>query len=175
LQVGTRESDGVAPMGPFNAAGLLIRSPASASGSESWVMYNLGFQNGFFAREAKTTARSLSTLYLNATSAHAGRLRVCRLGDVVRLYHWLDGETGWTQEAYDGSTLVMGDGPQPAPGVANGVIAFARDDTAASTSLPATLDVGLMAGSWGAPLDVRGEFDYLRFRPATGVGDCTAP
>lgn len=185
VNVVNRAAPTQAPTGAYNAGGLVIRDPTSTSpGQQRWVMYNMGLQNGTFAREAKTTranpnGASLSTLFLMETTPgiHNGRLRVCRMGDTFRFFHWMPDETGWTEEAYNTAspnpTQPMGSGAgEPSPGVVPpsggnpGVIQFVRPD------LPQTLQVGLMVGNWGATSGVRGEFDYARFAEAEQASDC---
>ena len=177
LRVGRQSDIAQAPRGQYSAGGFVVRDPQStAPGGERWVMYNVGFQAGFVAREAKTTRpgspASLSTLYLmNSNSVLAGKLRVCRLGSVFHFFHQLTGETGFPEEAYVAGTTPMGNGSGEAtPGVTvGGVIRFDRPD------LPATLQVGLLAGNWASPYETRSEFDYARFAPATSLSDCTRP
>ena len=72
---------------------------------------------------------------------------------------------------YVAGTTPMGNGSGEAtPGVTvGGVIRFDRPD------LPATLQVGLLAGNWASPYETRSEFDYARFAPATSLSDCTRP
>jgi hypothetical protein len=176
LIVGRRTDVSMPPVGDYNQAGFVVRDPATTSpGGARWIMYNMGFQQNSLAREAKTTrssgGMSLSTLYLTNTpaGAHAGKLRVCRLGSVVRMFHRHPGEGAFVEEAYDGTTNVLGNGSGDAtPGVVvGGAIRFDRPD------LGPTLQVGLMVGNWGPPFDVSASFDYLRVEPAASVADCT--
>jgi hypothetical protein len=175
--VGRRTDVALPPRGTFSAGGLLVRDPAAAApGNESWIMYNIGMQTGAAAREAKTTRKgapdSLSTLYLIPTGGVlTAKLRVCRIGATFRMYHRMPNESAFVEEAYGNGTAPQGNGAGEAtPGVVpNGVIAFARPD------LPATLQVGLLAGHWEQTLETRAEFDYLRVRPVAAPADCTAP
>ncbi|HNN93180.1 MAG TPA: hypothetical protein PKI03_12960 [Pseudomonadota bacterium] len=177
LRVGRQSDMAQAPRGQFSAGGFVVRDPQSvAPGSERWVMYNIGYQSGTVAREAKSTRvgspASLSTLYLiNSNSVLSGRLRVCRLGSMFHFFHQLTGEAGFVEEAYGSGTAPMGNGAGEAtPGVVvGGVIRFDRPD------LPATLQVGLIAGNWASPYETRAEFDYARFASATSLADCTRP
>lgn len=174
------------PNAPYNAAGLLLRDPASQPGAERWVMYNLGFQDGFVAREVKTTrpgtGGSLSTLYLMEVNPPTGRvtLRACRVGSMVRFFHRMDGSPDFTEETFvtggTQDTVALGNGAfQPTPGVVlpgnpDPVIRFDRPD------LPQTLHAGLIAGVWevGAGAGVRGVFDAVRFGPAPTAASCLA-
>src|SRR2546430_3612637 len=140
-------------------------------------MYNLGFQNTAFAREAKTTrpgqSGSLSTLYLveTAPGVYSGKLRVCRVGDTFYFHHQMSGEKGWTEEAYGGNTVPMGNGAGEAtPGVtAGGAIRFQRAD------MPAAVQLGMLAGNWGAPLEARGGFGFLCLAAGWWPGGCSGP
>jgi hypothetical protein len=174
------------PIGQFNSGGFVVRDPSSAGraggsplsspiGHASWVMYNMGFQVNGFAREAKTTipgsAGSLSTLYLNATPSgvNSGRLRICRIGSTLHMYHMHAFETAWNEEALTRTTQRLGNGASmTTPGVSGGFVRFARAD------LPATLEVGVVGNAWGAPFQTRAEFDYIRFGAANQIADCTA-
>lgn len=177
VTVGRRSDIGLAPRGTFSAGGVVVRDPASsAPGSEAWVMYNIGMQTGVAAREAKSTrsgaAESLSTLYLVETGGVlTAKLRVCRLGTSVHFFHRMPGESTFVEEAFGVTTSAQGNGAsQPTPGVVpGGVIRFVRPD------LPSTVQVGLVAGHWEQTLETRAEFDYLRFRRASSIADCSAP
>jgi hypothetical protein len=177
LRIGRRSDMTLAPQGQFNAAGFVVRSPASSSpGGQRWVMYNLGMQDGALARESKSTVAnpggaSLSSLYLNDAPAGATtvRLRVCRVGNVMRFHYRFPADAGWTAEPYAaGSTRNQGNGAGTVSCISGNVLACDRAD------LPATLDVGIIVGTWSAPLEARGEFDYVRFREAQTAADCTA-
>jgi hypothetical protein len=173
VRVGRRDDLSLAPRGSFASAGLLVRDPASATGQQRWVMYNVGHQGGGIAREAKTTrpgngGASPSTLFLNTVIAGAGptgKLRVCRVGSTLRFFHQHPGESDWIEEHFDAAaTQVQPPGAGPTtPGVAGGLLRFERAD------LPATVQVGLMAGVWDAPLETLATYDDFRVRPTT---DC---
>ena len=95
-------SPGLPPTSDFNSVGLMARDPGGASGPENYVMVNVGRQDGRIAggigSETKTTVDSRSTLQLRAGS-NRGRLTLCRVGDVITAYRWLDNESGWTEIA----------------------------------------------------------------------------
>jgi hypothetical protein len=173
VHVGRRGDINTAPAASFNAAGFVIRDATSSSpGQQRWVMYNIGFQDSAIARECKTTVAnpgsSHSSLYLNNTPAATtfARLRVCRLGNTFHFFYRHPGDVSWTEEPYAAGTRVSGNGPnnqtmgQP--------VRFTRAD------LPASLQVGIMSGTWDGTQDVKGEFDYVRFSEATTLTDCIA-
>lgn len=101
------------PEANFTSAGLLVRDPSSTYEKESWIMYNIGFQNSFFGREIKATRhtngsptgnpsyndglRSLSTLYLlPAKQVTVTKLRIARVGNEIRCYYKANGK--WHEE-----------------------------------------------------------------------------
>ena len=129
----------------YHSAGLLVRDPASMSGAQNWLMYNLGYQANNLGSEGKTTVNSNSTLYLIA-GHHTGRLRVCRIGALVRMYRRWPGENSWTLEH-----------------------TFTRPD------LPATLQAGMIVNAWQAPANLQARFDYVRYGQVQTAGDCVAP
>lgn len=136
-----------APTQEFNSAGLLARDPASVTGSENWIMYNVGFQSSVerVATERKSTVDSASALFFR-DGFHSGRLAICRLGDTFRMFRRLDNENAWSEE------------PEP----------FVRSD------LPDRLQVGITANGFSAPPDITAEFDYVRFSVPSSIADCTA-
>ncbi len=169
VHVGRRNDISLAPTGQFNAAGFVIRDASSSSpGNQRWLMYNIGFQDSAVARETKTTAASLSTLYLNNTPSAVtfAQLRVCRLANTFHFFYRHPGDLAWSEETYSPSTRVSGNGPNGA--TLNQPLRFARGD------MPGQVQVGIMAGTWAAPHDARGEFDYVRFSEASSLADCTA-
>lgn len=176
VRIGRRTDMALAPTGQFNQAGFVVRDAAGTSpGAQRWVMYNIGYQDSAVAREVKTTRNgspaTLSTLYLNNTPAGSTvvRLRVCRIGSTFHFFHRHPSESAFVEEQYTATTRVSGNGASmPTPGTSSGMpLRFLRTD------LPATLQVGVMTGTWAAPHDARGEFDYVRFAPASSLADCT--
>lgn len=178
LRVGRRDDLSLPPVGSFEAAGFVLRDPASTApiGDERWLMYNLGWQAGAMAFELKTTfpdgpdpdAESQSTLMLDPVPTQAATLLVCRVGDRFRFWRRLDGEAGWTEQTpdparvwYDGADLLGGD---------LAVDGFVRPD------LPDTLQLGLMVGAWssGGGPPVRGAFDELWVGTPRDEDDCTS-
>jgi hypothetical protein len=176
VRLGTRTSISQTPSGNYSQAGFVVRNAnSSVPGNESWVMFNFGFQNGFFGREAKTTrpspgSSSLSTLFLTPATATTSdvRLRVCRVGSDFRFLHLMPGETAWTEDNWGSGTTVIGNGSGEAtPGTTQGnPIRFTRSD------LPNSLQVGLMVANWEPPFEARAEFDYLRITPVTNAQEC---
>jgi hypothetical protein len=167
--------------GSFSGAGFVVRDPASSRGQERWVMYDIGFQDSAVAFEVKTTvpgsgdsAASESTLYLNNTrqGANAALLRVCRLGSQFRFFHRYEGDAAWTEEQ------VRLSGPDPTRVIASGSESTVSDGSTLvfdRPDMPQAVQVGLMVGVWAPdPGGTRGEFDYVRFGPATSSDDCTA-
>ena len=148
LRVGRISDAGQWPRGLFNSAGFVVRDPASASNKENWIMYNIGYQYTGLGRETKTTRNSYSILELIdiPTAANTGKLLICRVGNIFRMYHWLAHETGWVAE----------DAPRE----------FKRDD------FPATVQVGLTINAYETPRETRAEFDYVRFSKPISFDDC---
>ena len=182
VRVGTVADIDVAPLGGFNSGGFLVRDPASHDpdalddhGGESWLMYNIGNQAGFWGSETKTTfpdgpdldAESQSTLFLTPVGELAGRLRVCRVGDAFRFFRSLDADGGaWTEEAMTWDNLASNGAGLPGDDFhAEG---FVRRD------FPAEVQVGLVANRWndGPGSPVRVEFDFVSFRRPGPGGDC---
>lgn len=121
------------PTGWFNAAGLLVRDGASATG-ERWIAYNLGYQDNAVGTEAKVTVDGFSDLQLQSTSGVNGAaLAVCRVDDTFYTFRLLDGASAWEQTR----TLI-----EPA-------------------SFPAQVQVGPMANGW-QDADLSAAFDYVR-------------
>ncbi|MEL6301892.1 MAG: PASTA domain-containing protein [Pseudomonadota bacterium] len=132
-------SASVAPASEFNSAGLLARNPAGATGSENYVMVNLGRQDtripGSVGSEAKTTVNDFSTLTLDA-AGFEGDILLCRVGNEMIAYRRLAADPDWVE-----------------------LDRYTRAD------LPATLQVGLVVNAFQTPIDIRAEFDYIRELP----------
>ncbi|MBS1197559.1 MAG: hypothetical protein H6R18_1344 [Proteobacteria bacterium] len=148
LRVGRISDAGQWPRGLFNSAGFVVRDPASTSGKENWIMVNIGYQYAGLGRETKTTRNSHSELNLIdiPTTANTGKLLICRVGNIFRMYHWLAHETDWVAE----------DTPRE----------FKRDD------FPATVQVGLTINAYETPRETLAEFDYVRFSKPISFDDC---
>ena len=141
-----------APTQQYNSAGLLIRDPSSVTGSQDWLMYNIGYQDSGLGFEGKATTGSQSELHFADTEGqHAARLRMCRLGNTVRMLRRLPGEPTWTE------THVF-------PGSFPATPAF---------TLPATVQVGIIDNAY-LVAGVRAEFEYIHFARVTDPADCTA-
>lgn len=133
------------PSHAFNSAGLLVRDPASVTGNENWVMYDLGFQNGVVGTESKTTQGSSSVLTIHPTDGRfAGELVVCREGADLRMFRRQAGDSSFTMDN-----------------------SFSRPD------LPGALEAGLIVNGWENPPDIQAEFDYFRVETQPAAGDCS--
>lgn len=141
-----------APTEQYNSAGLLIRDPASTLASQTWLMYNIGYQAEFIGVEGKATRNSQSELILIPTGgAHAAVLRMCRVGDTVRMLRRLAGDTTWTETHTFPETFLQ---------------------TPAFT-LPQTVQVGLIDNAY-LVAGLRAEFEYIKFSRPSSPADCTA-
>lgn len=178
------------PSGTFKQVGIVIKNPSSPArqsgtattlvtpaGQQNWIMYNMGMLATQFGREVKTTRvgspESLSTLYMNNNPAgvRSARMRVCRVGTNFYFYYQFDGQTDWTEEVIQSSTVVIGNGSSiPTPGVSSNspgtLLRFIRTD------LPQTVQVGLIASNWDSPFNGRADFDYARFSTVSAQSDC---
>lgn len=142
----------IAPTGAYHSAGVLARDPASVTGDESWLVYNVGYQGDQGATtgtEGKTTVDSTSVLTIYQ-GAHSGLLRMCRIGSDFYFFKWLDDESEWTQEHH-----------------------YTRAD------LPDTVQLGMMVNAWppGAttdPRNIQARFGHFHYAPANELADCTA-
>ena len=146
VNAGNTADRNLAPQTPFNSAGLMARNPASASGPENYVMYNVGFQRDDVgvATEAKDTRDSVSELTFR-NGFHSGVLVICRIGQTFEMWRRLDDEANWIQTN-----------------------TFDRPD------LPTTLQVGIVVNGFEPPVTITAEFDYVRFAAAGSLDDCTA-
>lgn len=133
----------------FQFAGIIARDPASAtSNMENYVFTVMGDRGGYLTNETKNTIDNSSNVQGPDTGrTHAdAELRICRIGQIFRLYERPIGGTAWT-------LAVMYDrAPKP---------------------LPATLQVGPIAYTFTRTPDLVGEFNYIRFAPVGSVADCT--
>ena len=134
--------------GIFQFAGLIARDPAGSSGHENYVFTVMGERGGWLTNETKNTIQSSSDVHgpnEGRTNADA-ELRICRIGQVFRLYNRPPAGGSWKLEStYD----------------------------RAGAPLPQTLEVGPIAYTYTNSPDLVGEFDYVRFSPVTTVADCT--
>lgn len=132
------------PTGQYNSAGFMLRDPASdATGMQSYVMFNLGFQDTELATEGKTTINSTSVLSLTSSmGSYEGELLFCRVGSMLYLYRNLDNESDWVLTEQ-----------------------INRPD------FPATMQLGFIVNAW-LDGDLYAEFDYARF-VTTGIDSQT--
>ncbi len=142
-----------APSTGFNSGGIMVRDPRSNTGSENWVMYNMGAQNdkpeltatSGYGREIKTTIKSSSSLKLFPQANFKQQLLVCRIKNKVYYFHRESDNDTWTEETINHRRSDFGN----------------------------TLQVGLITNAWSGALDTRLEVDYIRFGlPATKT-ECT--
>ncbi len=146
-----------APGQTHNDAGILVRSPASATpgSAQVWQRYFLGFQGastGFSGPAVGTVAEhNTSTLpgivnrQTTPNSAFNLALRMCRIGNFFYLYRSSD-ESSWTM------TNVFYNASVPT----------------------STVQIGLGAEARGVTADLRAEFDYIRGGVPTTYDDCLA-
>lgn len=151
-QKGTASSP---PTEAFNSVGMLVRDPASVVGDQSWLMYNIGYQGAplnAIGVEGKATVGSQSELPLIGTNGvHTGRLRMCRLGNTVRMLCRLTGATEWTE------THVF-------PGSFPNTPAY---------TLPQTVQVGIIDNAY-VVAGLRAEVESIEFARVDEPSDCTA-
>ncbi|THB67948.1 MAG: hypothetical protein D6B27_03550 [Gammaproteobacteria bacterium] len=150
LKIGSIKDANETPTSQFNSAGIVVRDPRSKDGKQNWVMYNIGSQYMEFGREAKTTENSSSSLNIYATSRDnsSGKLRICRIGKKLYLYHWLTTESKWHPEsAYE---------------------EFHRND------FQDELQVGMIINASGRPRETHAEFDYIKFFNVKDKSGCLA-
>lgn len=142
VTVGIAQDPNTPPSGNFNVGGLLARSPA---GGDEWVLIDVGRQGETtpvvvdigFNAKTTTTAGGSVKTPLASQSATA-LLAICRIGTS---YHMIKRATEDAQ-----ATILM---------------SYSRPD------LPATLQVGTMAGSYLSPHDGVAHFPFVHF--VTGV------
>ncbi|MBK8251334.1 MAG: hypothetical protein IPK82_01530 [Polyangiaceae bacterium] len=145
-------TENAAPTETFNSGGMLLRDPSSTLISQNWLMYNIGHQDSFLGVEGKATVNSQSQLILVPTgTSHEGTLRLCRVGNTVRMLRRLPGETGWVETHTFPGTFTQ----TPA------------------TTLPNTLQVGIIVNAY-LVAQVRTEFDYIHFSRVTTLDECSA-
>ncbi|MCT4613427.1 MAG: hypothetical protein N4A49_00970 [Marinifilaceae bacterium] len=113
------------PKGEFTSAGLIVKKPNAKLGEASWIMYNIGFQRGLWARELKVThpsvnpkmilpdweTLSLSTLKLIPAENELkfAKLRIAKIGTETRAYYQ-DRNGNWVQESPKNVTETSGFG-----------------------------------------------------------------
>jgi hypothetical protein len=136
------------PPPEFQFAGLIARDPASEeSRRENYVFTVLGERGGYLTNETKTTRDNVSQVHgPNEGRATAdGQLRICRVGQVFRVYNRpLEGGAWKLEQTYDRRR----------------------------NPLPATLQVGPIVYSFTKKPDLVGQFDDIRFAYAGHPDDC---
>lgn len=133
----TSSSDeAVPPPISYRLAGLLVRDPASATGTRNsvHVAVGSGVSGTPVAVEDKTTTASTSDFLLYPTPTHEVELRLTRVGDTIGCYWRPVGVSAWT-------LLRNHDHPE----------------------FPDTVQVGLMVYSFPSTPDVQLHVDWIRF------------
>ena len=175
------------PGGNYSSAGLLVRAPGGSQGNESWLMFNIGFQNRFYGRELKVTRpmnipkeenslydlgmHSLSTLYLlPEENTEPMKLRVARIGDELRSYYF--SESQWHEQKPQQGMEVFGNGiSEPVSEFGNGHF---RPN---GMNLPETVQAGIMvnAGIDGASFTPKRDgyalFSYVEIAPISSFDE----
>jgi hypothetical protein len=164
----------------YSSGGLVIRDPSSKQGSMKWIVYNLGYQDGFFGTELKTTTpstgfnlssisgiRSNSVWYSNKVqdTSNTAFLRTCRIGNEIRSYIRLEGKTTWDEQQYTETTVKAGSEVAVAGAQINKPLRLIRNDFAS------TLQVGLMANDGSAQSE--SAFDYFNLSRIQSFDACT--
>jgi regulation of enolase protein 1 (concanavalin A-like superfamily) len=165
----------------YSSAGLVMRDPTSSPGKMRWVVYNAGFQDGYFGTELKTTRdsaggfaleamvtgnNSLSTWFSNKIegSSNEAQLRICRVGPELRFFIRPTGESAWREETRTASTVRAGSDADVPGLLETGPNRLQRTD------LPAMLQVGVMANTSDT---TEGRYDHLRFTRIANFENCT--
>ena len=138
------------PPPEYQFAGLFARDPASdASGVENYVFTVMGERGGYLTNELKSTVNDSSQVVGPDTgrSDADAELRLCRIGQVFRLYERPIGGTSWSLRQ-----------------------TFDRD--AAGAPLPTTLQVGPITYAYTNNTDVVGRFEFVEFQRVATEADC---
>jgi hypothetical protein len=166
----------------YTSAGLIVRDPASSSGKMRWMVFNIGYQDGYFGTEIKTTRdstggfsleaftgnTSLSTWFSNKLEgpSNEAHLRICRIGAELRFYLLQTGQTTWYEEELTTKTQRAGS-EAPVPGLGDsGPMRFQRAD------LPAMLQVGLISNDINTAGTSESRFDYFRVQRISNFESC---
>jgi len=144
VQTHSRNNPDAAPDAQYNSAGLIVRDPASARGSQNWLVVNVGRQAPATGTEVKTTTNSRSVLQLHEGRAHA-TLRLARIGSTIYALRRYPDDDAWTL-----------------------IRTFARPD------LPPTVQVGRMANGWTPHADLTAQYDYARISTPDSPDELTA-
>lgn len=169
------------PEGHYSSAGLLIRDSRGSQGQESWLMFNIGFQNQFYGRELKVTRpmnipkeknplydfgmHSLSTLYLlPEENTKPMKLRVARIGGELRSYYFSGGQ--WNEQKPQQGMEVFGNG------ISEQVSEFGNGHFRPNEmNLPETVQAGIMVNpgisipDLGPKRDSYALFSYVEIAP----------
>jgi regulation of enolase protein 1 (concanavalin A-like superfamily) len=165
----------------YSSAGLIVRDPISAPSKMRWLVYNIGFQDGYFGTELKTTRdgtggfelealfsgnNSNSTWFSNKleNSSNQAQLRICRVGSEFRFLIKPTGQTTWLEETKNASTVRAGSNAEVPGLLEDAAIRLQRTD------LPTVLQVGVMANTSDT---TEGRYDYLRFQRINNFEMCS--
>jgi hypothetical protein len=165
----------------YASAGLIVRDPLSTPSKMRWLVYNIGFQDGYFGTELKTTRDSAGGFELEAIfsgnnssstwfsnklegSSNEAQLRICRIGSEFRFLIKPTGETTWREETKMTSTVRAGSTADVPGLLETGSIRLQRTD------LPSMLQVGVMANTSDT---TEGRYDHLRFKRINNFESCS--
>jgi len=174
LRVVDEADPGQPPVGNFKAGGFVIRDPAGThSGDENWIMYNMGFNQGAYRREAKKTTSSVSGLYLNPQTFTESALLVCRVAGRFYFHAWNTGTQTWVAERFQPGTTL------------HHVAVVPEVDTSGASpihfndQLPDAVQVGVMSHAWeyaGNGSRTLASYDWVEFaiQPPAAVSECTS-
>jgi hypothetical protein len=165
----------------FSSAGLAIRDGLSNSGNMKWLVYNVGYQDGFFGTELKNTKpqssdfnleklaglSSQSNWYSNRLEGDSNtyNLRTCKVGPELRFYIQDPVSNKWIEELWKDTTVIAGapSNPETSKGKP---IRLNRPD------LSNTLQVGVMTNDTSDGLTAEGRFEYVNYTNITDFNKC---
>ncbi len=128
----------------YNAAGLLVRNPSSASGIQNWVTNNVGTADpGVVGTTNLSTVNGATNAVIAQQGPFSATLRICRIGSTIRTYVSADSGQTWT-----------------------------LSNTISRTDFPTTLQVGMMVVAAAGSNDMRADFSFIRAGTPTSVSDC---
>lgn len=156
------------PSADFKAGGIgIYNETTSTPGSEDWIMYNIGFNSGAISTERKDTVNSASNLALRTGGSLSGKLRVCRVGNEVRLYRCLNGDGDCTDSANWSEEVTANSDINP-DAIFGPITPIVRSDFMPADSIR----VGILSSSFSGPTDLGARFNYVRFFTPDDVSDC---
>lgn len=175
------------PAAEFTSAGLMIKKPNEVWGEAAWLMFNIGHQRGYWAREMKVTrpsvdpamilpqwnTSSLSTLKLSPAFMEEGftKLRLARIGGELRAYYQ-DEDGSWQQEVPANVRETVGFGTDiPIEGFNEQTL------TPINIGLGDVVHVGIItnSGTRVERSDGAGRFQYLRIERINSFDEALQP